>query len=430
MAGGLMQLIAYGAQDIYLTGNPQITWFKFVYRRYTNFSLESVQQQFASNADFGSRVTCTISRNADLLSRLYIQCTIPALKSSLSAPSRVRWVDKLGHALIKSYELMIGGQSIDCQFGEWLEIWNQLTLPESKKTGYNRMIGHVPSLHTDATASSYCISVPLQFWFCKNPGLAIPLIALQYHDIKLNVQFAKLSELIIQQNPTDVFTGSIPDMSVYADYIYLDSDERRRFAQAAHEYMIEQVQIINNEPITSMNKSITFYLSHPVKFFAFVAQKNEYLANNLNQQFNYTTSLQPRVTYDTLTGTFDESIEYQDLNGVGPLIDAKLVLNGHDRFSTRQGQYFNAVQPFQHFSSIPTSPGIYLYSFALTPESPQPSGACNFSRLDTAVLACTFDPTVLVDSNFNTVNATFRAYAVSVNVLKIYKGIAGTVWVN
>lgn len=173
MTGGLLQLCAYGAQDVYLTGQPQITWFKMVYRRYTNFGMESISQQFSGSPDFGRRVTCTIARTGDLLNRVYVQATLPKLNSSLGSPGRVRWVDKVGHALIDSYELRIGGQSIDKQYGEWLEIWNQLTLPEAKVMGYNRMIGHVNSLHYDATADDYTVYVPLQFWFCRNPGLSL-----------------------------------------------------------------------------------------------------------------------------------------------------------------------------------------------------------------------------------------------------------------
>lgn len=436
MGGGLLQLVAFGAQDVYLTGNPQITYFKLIYRRYTNFSMESVPQQFSGMADFGSRVTCTISRNADLLSRLYIQATLPALHSSLSSPGRVRWVDKVGHALIQSYELMIGGQSIDIQYGEWLEIWNQLTLPEAKTIGYNRMIGHTNAMHTDATASAYTICVPLQFWFCKNPGLALPLVALQFHDIKINVQFASLSSLIIQQVSTDVFTGSINDMTVYADYIYLDTDERRRFAQAAHEYLIEQVQYNGGETINLTTSKIDMYFNHPIKYFVFVAQKNEYTSTdpnlklNLNQQFNYTTALQARVNYSTVSGTFDESVEYQDSTGNGPITGVKLVMNGHDRFSTRPGMYFNCVQPYQHFPAVPTSPGIYVYSFGLKPDDAQPSGSCNFSRIDTAVLQLSFDPALFVDSNSLPVTASFRLYAINVNVFRIMSGLGAIAYAN
>ena len=194
MSGGLLQLVAYGAQDLYLTGNPQITWWKLVYRRYTNFAIESIPQTFSGNPDFGKRVTCTIARNGDLINRIYLQVTLPPLSSiPVSSPaSRVRWVDRIGHALIDSYELLIGGQSIDKQYGEWLEIWTQLALAPGKLGAYNRMIGHTMSMLSDATSSQYTLYIPLQFWFCRNAGLSLPLIALQYHDIKINVAVQSL----------------------------------------------------------------------------------------------------------------------------------------------------------------------------------------------------------------------------------------------
>ena len=199
MSGGLLQLVAYGAQDLYLTGNPQITWWKLVYRRYTNFAIESIPQTFSGNVDFGKRVTCTIARNGDLINRIYLEVTLPQVattaSSSATSVSRVRWVDRVGHALIDSYELLIGGQSIDKQYGEWLEIWTQLSLAPGKLGAYNRMIGHTTALHSDATVNEYTMFIPLQFWFCRNAGLSLPLIALQYHDIKINVQFNPLSAL-------------------------------------------------------------------------------------------------------------------------------------------------------------------------------------------------------------------------------------------
>ncbi len=424
-----MQLVAYGAQDVYLTGNPQITWFKLVYRRYTNFAIESIPQIFSGDADFGKRTTCTIARNGDLMNKMVLQCTLPKLSSNSSQPSRVRWVDKVGHALILSYELMIGGQSIDRQYGEWLEIWNQLTLPESKQAGYNRMIGHVNSLHYDATASPYTLFIPLPFWFCKHIGLSLPLIALQYHDVKLNVEFRALKDLIIQENPADVFVGSITDMALYVDYVYLDTDERRRFAQVSHEYLIEQLQFTGDESLNVTTNNIKLNFNHPVKYLAFVAQKDEYVATNINQYFNYTESLQLRAN-TTLVPTFDESSDYQDFNSQGPVVNAKLTLNGHDRFSSRPADYYNLVQPWQSFTAIPSSPGVYVYSFSLRPEDAQPSGSCNFSRIDTAIMPISFKPSLFLDSNSLPVTARFRIYAVNVNVLRVLSGMASTAYSN
>lgn len=180
MSGGLLQLVAYGAQDIYLTGNAQITFFKVVYRRHTNFSMESIEQTFNGTADFGKKVTCTVSRNGDLIHRVYLQVTLPTVQSTVSS-AYFRWVNFIGHVLIKSVEVQIGGQRIDKQYGDWLTIWFELSCPPGLQSGYNNMVGNTVALTgtgltgTEATT----LYVPLQFWFCRNAGLSLPLIALK-----------------------------------------------------------------------------------------------------------------------------------------------------------------------------------------------------------------------------------------------------------
>ena len=240
-----MQLVAYGAQDIYLTGNPQITFFKVVYRRHTNFSMEAIEQTFNGSADFGKRVSCTVSRNGDLIHRVYLQCTVPEVTASSAG---FRWSNWLGHRLVKNVEVEIGGQRIDKHYGDWLHIWNELTQEPGKQRGYANMVGNVPAL-TVQRGSGYktpstTLYVPLQFWFCRNPGLALPLIALQYHEVKINLEFesaANCYEGGVSATP------SLSAASLYVDYIYLDTDERRRFAQVSHEYLIEQLQFTGDE---------------------------------------------------------------------------------------------------------------------------------------------------------------------------------------
>lgn len=177
--GGLMQLVAYGAQDVYLTGNPQITFFKVVYRRHTNFAMESIEQTFTGQADFGRKVQATINRNGDLIHRMYLQATLPAVECPCSVSKCFRWVNYIGHALIKTVELEIGGQRIDKQYGDWLNIWNELTREPGHQVGYDNMVGNTIFLTgTGLTRTeSTTLYVPLQFWFCRNPGLALPLIA-------------------------------------------------------------------------------------------------------------------------------------------------------------------------------------------------------------------------------------------------------------
>jgi len=378
MGGGLLQLVAYGAQDVYLTGNPQITFFKVVYRRHTNFSMEAIEQTFNGAADFGRRVTCQISRNGDLIHRMYLQATITT--ASWAANSYA------GLALVKNVELEIGGQRIDKQYGDWMYIWNELALPYGKRAGYKTMVG--ANLVSSATTTLY---IPLEFWFCRNPGLALPLIALQYHEVKVNLEFESAANASI--------TGTMGTTSLWVDYIFLDTDERRRFAQLSHEYLIEQVQFTGEETVTANANKIKLNFNHPVKELIWVLQEN-------NAKFG---------CYDTDGSTADF-----DRSGTNLCSTAKLQLNGHDRFAERDGKYFNLVQPYQHHENIPTNAGVNVYSFALKPEEHQPSGTLNMSRIDSAVLNITA-----------TADATkCRVYALSYNVLRVMSGMGGLAYSN
>merc|ERR1711970_129393 len=399
MGGGLMQLVAYGAQDIYLTGNPQITFFKVVYRRHTNFSMEAIEQTFNGSADFGKRVTCTVSRNGDLMHRVYLQVTVPQV--TVADTLTFRWLNHLGHVLVKYAEVEIGGQRIDKHYGDWLHIWNELSQEAGKKVGYANMIGNVPAL-TQLTTGDAATSVvpemdlyiPLEFWFCRNPGLALPLIALQYHEVKINIEFRALSEL------TDDVGLSLSAASLYVDYIYLDTDERRRFAQVSHEYLIEQVQFTGDESVSSVSNKIKLNFNHPCKELVWVVQKDASVTNAPSGgRFDYTDGTE------------------------NPVLIAKLQLNGHDRFSERMGRYFNLVQPYQHHTNVPKT-GINVYSFGLTPEEHQPSGTCNMSRIDNATLQLTLTAAAVSG------DAKVRVYATNYNVLRIMSGMGGLAYSN
>jgi hypothetical protein len=398
MGGGLLQLVAYGAQDVYLTGNPQITFFKVVYRRHTNFSMEAIEQTFNGTADFGKRVTCQISRNGDLIHRMYLQVTLPAQGSGLE------WTDYVGLALINNIELEIGGQRIDKQYGDWMYIWNELTLNYGKRTGYRSMVG----ASIGATNTATTLYVPLEFWFCRNPGLALPLIALQYHEVKVNLEFRTLAQLGAYDvagtflGPTSVSLGST---SLWVDYIFLDTDERRRFAQLSHEYLIEQLQFTGEEIATASSTSskVKLNFNHPVKELVWVMQRDVNVSSS-NDWFNYS----------------DNQVEG---SGNNLITSAKLQLNGHDRFAERAGAYFNLVQPYQHHTNIPTNEGINVYSFALKPEEHQPSGTLNFSRIDSAVLN-------LGHTGLGAFAGKIRVYAVNYNVLRVMSGMGGLAYSN
>jgi len=549
MAGGLMQLVAYGAQDVYLTGNPQITFWKVSYKRHTNFAMESIEQTFNGQADFGRRVTCTISRNGDLAYRTYLQVTLPEINQSMKNSTvgsavYARWLDFPGEQLISQVEVEIGGQRIDRQYGDWMHIWNNLTLPVDQTRGYYGMVGNTTEL-TFITDPSFndvdgpCQSnaprqvcaprnalpettlyVPFQFWYCRNPGLALPLIALQYHEVKINLDIRPIDECLwavgslahancstIGGRVTAAYNQSLVAASLYVDYVFLDTDERRRMAQNPHEYLIEQLQFTGDESVGSSSNKIKLNFNHPVKELIWIVQPDQNVdyCSSLDcdqllyrllgaQPFNYTDAVDalPNAihafggpdaidNYIDASGLFydagaadadptsseqwwnaaphstpynqpnfggpnpyDAGHNYQTSSvsdagtfvlsetslpmhcwGQNPVVTAKLQLNGQDRFSEREGTYFDLVQPYQHHTRTPDT-GINVYSFALRPEEHQPSGSCNFSRIDNATLQ-------LVLSNATvegTKTAKVRVYATNYNVLRIMSGMGGLAYSN
>jgi len=539
-----MQLVAYGAQDVFLTGTPEITFWKVSYRRHTNFAMESIEQTFSGQADFGRRVTCTISRNGDLCYRTYLQVTLPEINQSMKGSGDegvyARWLDFPGEQLIAQVEVEIGGQRIDRQYGDWMHIWNQLTVPEDQKKGYHQMMGNTTQLTyiTDpafANISGPCAAaggpsqvcaprnalpettlyVPLLFWFCRNPGLALPLIALQYHEVKINIDFRPIGECLWavktlsaaagsgSQSVSAAYQQSLVAASLYIDYVFLDTDERRKMAQNPHEYLIEQLQFTGDESVGSSSNKIKLNFNHPCKELIWVVQPDanvDYCASLEGgstlyktlgaQPFNYTDAIDalpnavhafggpeqtsgtdafitsaglfqdpgamggeepgvqwgavPNVfgadqsmgaaagatldgSYVSDAGTFVLSETALDMHcwGENPVVTAKLQLNGQDRFSEREGTYFDVVQPYQHHTHTPDA-GINVYSFALRPEEHQPSGSCNFSRIDNATLQLVLSSATVG----GTATAKVRVYATNYNVLRVMSGMAGVAYSN
>jgi hypothetical protein len=412
MGGGLIQLVAYGAQDIYLTGNPQITFFKVVYRRHTNFAIESIEQTLTGLVNFGKKTTCTISRNGDLIQRIIFQVTLPSLNQSQGGATWQGYVNSIGHALLKSVTVSIGGQQIDKHYGEWLEIWNELTISEEHRNGFNESIGKYESdvsLETNATESR-TYYVPLQFWFCKNPGLALPLIALQYHEVVLDLDIRALNKLtrsdvnITQPQTSFGSIASITDASLWIDYIYLDTDERRRFAQVSHEYLIEQVQSNDSESIDTgrTTHKVALDFNHPVKELVWTINldsNSQSSSKNGNQIFNF-SSISGNEAFNT----------------------GKISFNGYDRMKERKAAYYRMVQPLHHHTRVPRK-YIYVYSFGLKPEDHQPSGTCNFSRIDTAILH-------LDTTGIGSATGKINVYGVNYNVLRVMSGMAGVAFSN
>ena len=504
MGGGLLQLVAYGAQDVYLTGNPQITFFKVVYRRHTNFAIEAIVQTPTGGNTFGSRASFQITRNGDLIHRVYFYCKIKAENATVAL------VPNFGQRLLKTVELEIGGQRIDKHYSEWLYIWNELSLPVGKREGYNTMVGANPrNICTKLSSGhSYELYVPLEFWFCRNVGLALPLIALQYHEVKINVEYESESNMkdnvptnftyeeeltagavtsitgglggtsytassvvtftstnggsgaaasvtvssggitgytitnpgsgyitaptiavslgsglsaatanlgANPNNTTAIFTGaqagqiSLTSPTLWVDYIFLDTDERRRFAQLSHEYLIEQLQFTGTESITKGDsmKSIRMNFNHPCKELIWTVRNSESSGIYWN---NFSSGYAMGAT------VINEALE-----STNPITNCKIMLNGNDRMAPRSGEYFGIVQPYQHHEITPDKfhEGINVYSFAIKPEEHQPSGTLNMSRIDTATLSVA-----------SSITGNISVYAVNYNVLRILSGMGGLAYSN
>jgi hypothetical protein len=478
--------------------------------------MESIEQTFNGQADFGRRVTCTVSRNGDLAYRTYLQVTLPEigqeLRNTASSDVYARWLDFPGHQLIENVEVEIGGQRIEKQYGDWMHIWCQLTLDKNQEAGYNKMVGNTTQL-TFVTDPSYAdvdgpcdsdaprqvcaprnalpettLYVPLQFWFCSNPGLALPLIALQYHEVKINLDLRAIDECLWAVSELNgsgnlkvstAYSQSIVSASLYVDYIYLDTDERRRMAQNPHEYLIEQLQYTGAESVGSSANKIRLNFNHPVKELVWVVQPDchvDYCAsltggnvlhNALGAQpFNYTDATDALPNSLKAFGTTASNLEVINASGLfaqdvaedayvtgsttaaaavsdagtfvlaetslglhcwgeNPVVTAKLQLNGQDRFSEREGTYFDQVQPFQHHTRAPDT-GVNVYSFALRPEEHQPSGTCNMSRIDNATLQLVLSNATVESTN----TAKVRVYARNYNVLRIMSGMGGLAYSN
>jgi len=519
MGGGLMQLVAYGAQDIYLTGNPQITFFKVVYRRHTNFSMESIKQSFDGSADFGGMVTATISRNGDLVGRMYLEHSVTFVGRDhdgvVDEDDQIGICEHYGHSVIKECEIEIGGQRIDKHTSMWNRVYSDLTEfnpsghfggnpgnsvadPsgfEGNGTLYQLMTGNGLGLNTEKLRSSSTgtgnkfsantqgfgsatpvnghvhtsgtngaviakietkVFLPLNFWFNRNPGLALPLIALQYHEVKVKMTFEGVPNLIrdsATQDFVNATPGTIanvdgsPSFNLWCDYIYLDTDERRRFAQVSHEYLIEQLQY-SETTLNTQTPSINLNFNHPVKELIWTT-RNE--TGGASEKGGRNQTLKVGKIGDATAGP----VSLDEMGG-----NWQLKLNGHDRFKERDTKYFTRTQVWQHhtgYGAVPTfgqadtgneptkarslgGDSIAVYSFALKPEEHQPSGTCNFSRIDNAQLVGT-DVTVFASSGPDTAQLTSAAedgasntkltiFAVNYNVLRIMSGMGGLAYSN
>jgi hypothetical protein len=451
MGGGLLQLVAYGAQDAYLSGNPQITFWKGLFKRHTNFAMEPFRINLTGQAAWGVKHSALIGRHADLLYSTYLEVVMP---TGIFNNDQGR----LGYNLLKYVELDIGGQLIDRLYGEWLYLWDALSSDITTSKKLWNMVGAGPNVAnriaqsfgddinantavlnttvsltqpSDCTLTSQghasvpnTLYIPLNFFYTRNPGAALPLIALQYHEVKINIEWndAKL----IAGDFRNARTLKQPiQAAVYIDYIYLDTEERRRMAQNSHEYLIEQTQYNEDKGISSYNNRIDLTFNHPVKELVWVVQPTAYT----NCQLDAAGAIRASA-YRLQPFTYDRDAVYEQ----------HLQINGQDRMSRRYGDYFSSVQSFQHHTGLNATvqtatslpihqAGIYSYSFALRPEEHQPSGTCNFSRIDTATIVMNMSGSVTINPDID-YTWDVRVYAVNYNILRVMSGMGGLAYSN
>jgi len=533
MTGGIMQLVAYGFEDMFITGDPQITYFKAVYKRHTNFSREQIPQNFSNtnSVNFGTRVSCSLGVNGDLIGNIFIVIKLPTIgQIDQTGISQIAWVHRIGFYIIKLVEIEINGHIIDRHYGEWLSIWSELVSGYNgdNRRGLLKMIGEDDTL-TDFTFTKdeYTLYVPLQFWFCRMSGLYIPLLSLHYSDIKINIEFNDADKCYItaptnyvecidsvcnftdyeyiEQNingdiraglfikydistqrlyyvklttntltgiplttypitPSDILTylytvdayGNIsinadpadykitgktsgfimfPDFNVVSvkysfprlrvnlkncyllvDYYFLDDEERVKIVQMKRDYLIEQLFFTPDVVIDGITRSSKIVMDQPCKLMVWVIQ----MKYNINSKdyFNYSNSYQHKISSDTNYPNNDVG----DVVGGNIALNETVILNGYERVSFRDSNYFNMIQPYQHFKYAPQI-GINVYSFGLHPELIQPSGSCNMSQIDNILIKTKTDATV-TSSNY----AVLRCYGLSYNILRVSSGIAGVVF--
>lgn len=487
MPGGLLQLEKYGNVDFILTGNPSISFFKAVYRKYSNFTIESIALEFdKTDLSFDSTTTFkrVIPRDADLMSQVFVSFTLPEIQSE---PGRdFHWIKNIGTTIIQEISIFVGGREIDKHYGEWLNIWNELTLPKEKEDTYNQMIGNIPEIYApeesyenngaypDATVGidflpsirSYRIYVPLAFWFCRHPGLALPLIALQYHHVEVEMILRPIKDLytIIETDASQENFGYRvkPDPSISAHlianflsnndlaatnsdgsrslikfdinpelevfYIFLDKEERKRFAAVEHEYLIERTFRVEKSGLAGgTTKSLELLINHPVKQLVWVGKRSD--IEDRNDWNNYTnwiiegispysfTYINPYGATVNITST--NYVHYKDEHIIE---SAKLLLNGYERFKEKDDRYFNLVQPF-NYNYRPPKTGINVYSFALNNSvninTMQPSGGCNMSNFNKVELWVKLHSISSEESYLYDINI----YAVSHNIFRILGGM-------
>ncbi len=406
MTGGLLQLAFKGPQDLYLTGNPQMTYFKSIYKKYSNYSKDTQILQFETDIKLGTNHNCVIKRYGDLLSNVYLYIELPQITSSTNTEAWKGYINGVGYSIIKSVSLEIGGTIIDKLDYNWLDIYNELYDQKS-----DNLVG---KFNTDITLqeNNYAqkLYIPLKFWFCKNPGLSIPLIALQYNEIKINVEFRNWNEIIKSNISNYTISNPIIKSHIIADFIHLDKAEKKYFSSTEHEYLIEQLQILSEFDINNNTSNIKIPLdfNHPIKEIIWI------IADNINHSQNTKTG-NNWLSYTSVSSLYGDTFS-----------SAKITVNGIDRTNNMSAEYYRDVIPYESYNYIPRK-YIYCYSFSLYPSQFQPSGSCNYSKINKSHLNMNFNP---VNTIGGTTNGRVKVYGVNYNILSIKKGLGGLLFMN
>lgn len=431
MAGGLIQLLAWGSQNIKLNGNPLITFFKKVYKSHSNFSMESIRVDLSrttANVLNSTTFKAKLKRHGDLVQQIYFVFEVPDIKTNTVDFS---WVENLGEAAIDNYHVNIGGVLADKQYGEFLHLMNMLSLTADKRMIYDKMIGNIPELYdpiksnggvypaSSPAVPTRKIYVPLQFWFNKDSGSALPLVCLQYSETEITIEMRPLIQLykVLNRAPNKsnteealytmvmenvrryIISSEVIDIRAYLEvnYYFVDTKEREAITYNAHEYLIEQTTRIERFGLTETN-IFDMILQNPVKEIIWVLKRND-IASSSNNWFDFTDAKRHILQ------------------------SAKFMFNGMDRIDEKDGSYFNYLQTWQHHNGNPKD-GVYVYSFAITPDDAfQPSGSCNMSKINKVQMMAN-----VIKPLSNSYSYDLTMYVISYNFLKISSGLAGIVF--
>jgi hypothetical protein len=492
MPGGLLQLVATGAQNELINGSPSMTHFRSVYRRHTNFAMDQIRMSFtASNLEFsttGTRtISCRVDRYAQLLSDCYLYLTLPDIYSPLkflsgqAPPSgydartnsigyEFQWISNIGYNLIDHIDLTMNGQIIQRLTGEWLKLYSYMTHDATKRAIVNEMVGNVSELYDPAHAydrnnqyphsvtpltlpgispntktpepsiRSRQLVIPLHFWFCENPGLALPLVSLQNSEVYINVTLRTLTDLytvvdVDSTSPTygtrvrpvkypmqlflspplstglpsnPALTTWFPDPYIDGNFIYLSEMEMNQLARADQSFLIKTVQYVMKDGQFGGNTDLELPMFNLVTRIVFLSQRSDQIL--LNQWDNYTNWADPkRAPWSTINSDVQTSLlssGQQQITSVYPrdsIIDGLLLFDGKERIQTKPLPFFSLHQLYRHVTGkTPDLPGVYMYSFALDHANYQPSGAVNGSMFNKIILRLTLQQPIASSVNGST----------------------------